>query len=71
MKPKYEHHYPQIIKMYCEEWKGLGTIAKELGISRSGVQHIIRKLNIKNKRGPKPPVFKKYKKHKNGQFKLF
>ena len=71
MKPKYEHLYPQIIKMYCEEWKGLGTIGKELGISRGGVAHIVRRLGIKNKRGPKPPVFKKYKQHKNGQFKLF
>ena len=72
MKPKYEHHYPQIIKMYCEEWKGLGTIGKELGISRSSIQHIIRRLGLKDKRGPKPPVFKKYKRNKKtGQYKLF
>ena len=72
MKPKYEHLHPQIIKMYCEEWKGLGTIGKELGISRSGVQHIIRKLGIKNKRGPKPPEFQKYKTNKKtGQYLLF
>ena len=72
MKPKYEHLHPQIIKMYCEEWKGLGTIGKELGISRSSIQHIIRRLGLKDKRGPKPPVFKKYKRNKKtGQYKLF
>ncbi|BCU94411.1 MAG: hypothetical protein CM15mV5_0660 [uncultured marine virus] len=38
MKPKYEHLHPQIIKMYCEEWKGLGTIGKN-GISKE-VLHI-------------------------------
>ena len=71
MKPRYEHLYPKITEMYCKEWKGLGTIGKELGISRGGVAHIVRRLGIKNKRGPKPPDFKKYKQHKNGQFKLF
>ena len=74
MKPQYEHLYPQIIKMYCEEWKGYGTIAKELGISRPGVASIIKRLGLKSKRGPKPPEplkYKKYRKLKNGQYKLF
>ena len=74
MKPKYEHYYSQIIKMYCEEWKGYGTIAKELGISRAGVASIIKRLGLKSKRGPKPlePLkYKKYRKLKNGQYKLF
>ena len=41
--------------MYCEEWKGYGTIAKELGtgISRQGVRSIVERLDIKNKRNPK------------------
>ena len=70
-KPSYEHLYPQIIEKYCKEWKGYGTIGKELGISKSAVKRTVEKLNLKDKRDPKPPVFKKYKKHKNGQFKLF
>ena len=73
-KPKYEHLYPQIIKMYCEEWKGTQTIANELStpdkkLSRSGVQHIIVKLGIIGKRkGSKPVNYKKNK--KTGQYKL-
>ena len=71
-KPKHEHLYPQIIKMYCEEWKGYGTIGKELGMSKSTVQRSVKKLDIQDKRDPKPPVFKKYKTNKKtGQFKLF
>tara|TARA_B100001057_G_scaffold485362_1_gene564971 strand:- start:348 stop:788 length:441 start_codon:yes stop_codon:yes gene_type:complete len=70
-KPSYEHLYPQITEMYCKEWKGYGTIAKELGLSRQSVADIIKRLHIKDKRDPKPPVFKKYGKHKNGQYKLF
>tara|TARA_B100001093_G_C26210463_1_gene751832 strand:+ start:113 stop:559 length:447 start_codon:yes stop_codon:yes gene_type:complete len=72
-KPQYEHFYPQIIKMYCEEWKGYGTIAKELGtgISRQGVRSIVKRLDIKNKRNPKT-LFKTYKQNKRtGQYKLF
>ena len=71
MKPKYEHLYPQIIEKYCKEWKGYGTIGKELGLPRESVANIIKRLDIKDKRDPKPPVFKKYGKLKNGQFKLF
>ena len=72
-KPKNEHLYPQITEMYCKEWKGYGTIAKELNIPRSTVVNIVKRLDIKDKRDPKPPVFKfkKYRKLKNGQFKLF
>ena len=71
MKPKYEHLYPQITKMYCEEWKGYGTIAKELGVSRQGVRCIIERLNIKDKRNPKtfPTRYKTNK--KTGQYLLF
>ena len=72
MKPKYEHLYPQIIKMYCEDWKGYGTISKEFGLARGTVVNIIKRLGIKNKRGPKPPDFKKFKVNKRtGQYKLF
>tara|TARA_B000000557_G_scaffold230775_1_gene203729 strand:+ start:780 stop:1220 length:441 start_codon:yes stop_codon:yes gene_type:complete len=71
MKPKYEHLYPQIIEKYCKEWKGYGTIGKELGLPRESVANIIKRLDIKDKRDPKPPVFKKYRKLKNGQYKLF
>ena len=73
MKPKYEHHYPQIIKMYCEEWKGYGTIAKELGegISHMGVRGIVKRLGLIDKRNPKT-LFKTYKQNKRtGQYKLF
>ena len=73
MKPKYEHLYPQIIKMYCEEWKGYGTIAKELGegMSRQGVKGIVKRLGLIDKRNPKT-LFKTYKQNKRtGQYKLF
>ena len=72
MKPKYEHLYPKITEMYCKEWKGYGTIAKEFGLARGTVANIIKRLNIKGKRGPKPPDFKKFKMNKKtGQYKLF
>ena len=72
MKPRYEHLYPKITEMYCKEWKGYGTIAKEFGLARGTVANIIKRLNIKGKRGPKPPDFKKFKMNKKtGQYKLF
>ena len=72
MKPKYEHLYSQITEKYCKEWKGYGTIAKELKIPRATVKNIVQRLNIKNKRGPKPPDFVKFKVNKKtGQYILF
>ena len=70
-KPKHEHLYPKITEMYCKEWKGYGTISKEFGLPKTTVVNIIKRLNIRDKRDPKPPIFKKYKKDKNGQFNLF
>ena len=71
-KPQYEHLYPQIIKMYCEEWKGYGTIGNEFGISRQTIKCIVKRLGLKNKRGPKPLKHKKYKQNKRtGQYQSF
>ena len=59
--------------MYCEEWKGYGTIAKELGegISHMGVRGIVKRLGLIDKRNPKT-LFKTYKQNKRtGQYKLF
>tara|TARA_B100001250_G_scaffold104760_1_gene88367 strand:- start:696 stop:1136 length:441 start_codon:yes stop_codon:yes gene_type:complete len=67
MKPKYEHLYDEITKLYLD-WNGYGTIGKKLGISSSTVKGIIKdQLKIIGKRGPKPIV---YKKDKAGQYKL-
>ena len=63
-KPKYEHLYEDITKMYLD-WNGYGTIGRELGISRQGVKFIVKRLGLI--RGPKPIV---YKKDKTGQYKL-
>ena len=69
-KPSYEHLYPQIIEKYCKEWKGYKRIAKELGMPFTTVARIVRRLELKDKRDTKL-LFKKYKKNKNGQYKLF
>jgi len=71
MKPKYEHLYPTITEMYLQ-WNGYGTIGREVGIARGSVASIIKRLGIE--RGPQPlknPLEKKYRKLKNGQYKLF
>ena len=62
-KPKHEHLYNEIIKLYMEG-NGYGTIAKKLDISRGTVQSIIKRLGIG--RGPQLV----YKKDKKGQFLL-
>ena len=70
-KPKHEHLYNEIIKLYMDG-NGYGTIAKKLDISRGTVQSIIKRLGIE--RGPQPlknPLENKFRKLKNGQYKLF
>ena len=70
MKPRHEHLYDEITKLYLD-WNGYGTIAKKLGMSRGTVVYIVKQiLKIHGKRGPKPAAEKKYRKLKNGQFVL-
>ena len=70
MKPRHEHLYDEITKLYLD-WNGYGTIAKKLGMSRGAVVYIVKQiLKIHGKRGPKPAAEKKYRKLKNGQFVL-
>ena len=69
-KPLYEHLYAQVTEKYCKEWKGYTLIAKELNMSKSSVRRIVDKFNLRDKRDTKL-LFKKYKKNKNGQYKLF
>lgn len=70
MKPRHQHLYDEITKLYLD-WNGYGTIGKKLGIARGTVQSIVKdQLKIVGKRGPKPAAEKKYRKLKNGQFVL-
>ena len=50
-KRTHEHLHDEVSKLYLK-WNGYGTIAKKLGITRSMVQRIVKRLGII--RGSKP-----------------